>query len=178
MSFSLHVPVPAIRGHFGRESLYTFQTQVRPEQIINLLGHDPRHDNWKKLPADLKQLYEKVQRKTTKNRRESVEGYLEDRLVTFQTPGGFPSLCIGMTNPPEFEPGDKRPVATGVVTGDIVLVPEGSYHIVSNYGDARATVRSDRTNCSAISRLLCPVARARNTSTSLGVRPSGRASLG
>jgi hypothetical protein len=30
-----------------------------------------------------------------------------------------------------------------VQTGDVVLVPEGIYHIVSNYGDANATVRSD-----------------------------------
>jgi len=106
MSFSLHVPVPAIRGHFGHESLWTFQTQVRPEQIINLLGHDPRPENWKSLPFDQKQLYEKVQRKTSKSRRESVEGYLEDRMVTFQSPGAFPSICIGMTNPPEFQTGE------------------------------------------------------------------------
>ncbi len=43
----------------------------------------------------------------------------------------------------QFEPGDKRPIATSVMTGDLVLVPEGGYHIVSNYGDANATVRSD-----------------------------------
>ena len=29
------------------------------------------------------------------------------------------------------------------MTGDVVLIPEGTYHIVSNYGDANATVRSD-----------------------------------
>jgi len=43
----------------------------------------------------------------------------------------------------QFEPGDKRPIATNIATGDVVLVPEGTYHIVSNYGDANATVRSD-----------------------------------
>jgi hypothetical protein len=43
----------------------------------------------------------------------------------------------------QFEPGDKRPIATSIMTGDLVLVPEGTYHIVSNYGDANATVRSD-----------------------------------
>ncbi len=43
----------------------------------------------------------------------------------------------------QFEPGDKRPIATNVATGDVVLVPEGTYHIVSNYGDANSTVRSD-----------------------------------
>ncbi len=43
----------------------------------------------------------------------------------------------------QFEPGDKRPISTSIMTGDLVLVPEGGYHIVSNYGDANATVRSD-----------------------------------
>jgi hypothetical protein len=43
----------------------------------------------------------------------------------------------------QFEPGDKRPIATAIMSGDIVLVLEGNYHIVSNYGDANATVRSD-----------------------------------
>jgi hypothetical protein len=29
------------------------------------------------------------------------------------------------------------------MTGDLVLLPEGTYHIVSNYGDANSVVRSD-----------------------------------
>ena len=29
------------------------------------------------------------------------------------------------------------------MTGDVVLVPEGTYYIVSNYGDGNAVVRSD-----------------------------------
>jgi hypothetical protein len=44
----------------------------------------------------------------------------------------------------QFEQSSKEvPIAQGVVTGDIVVVPEGSYHIVSNYGDTNAVVRSD-----------------------------------
>jgi hypothetical protein len=43
----------------------------------------------------------------------------------------------------QFEPGYKTPVAQGVSTGDVVVVPEGNYHIVSNYGDTNAVVRSD-----------------------------------
>jgi hypothetical protein len=105
MSFPLQLPVPAIRGHFGRESLWTFQTQVRPDYIVNLLGHDPRHENWKRLPADLQELYGKIQRKTSKSRRDSVEGYLEDRVIDPLIPGAFPSICIGMTKPPVFEEG-------------------------------------------------------------------------
>jgi len=43
----------------------------------------------------------------------------------------------------QFEPGVKTPLAQGVLTGDVVVVPEGNYHIVSNYGDTNAVVRSD-----------------------------------
>jgi hypothetical protein len=43
----------------------------------------------------------------------------------------------------QFEQSSNAPIAQGVVTGDVVVVPEGSYHIVSNYGDSNAVVRSD-----------------------------------
>jgi hypothetical protein len=43
----------------------------------------------------------------------------------------------------QFEPGDRRPIAEHVQTGAVLVVPEGTYYIVSNYGDANAVVRSD-----------------------------------
>ncbi len=43
----------------------------------------------------------------------------------------------------QFEPGDRRPIAEHVMTGSVVVVPEGTYYIVSNYGDANSVVRSD-----------------------------------
>jgi hypothetical protein len=43
----------------------------------------------------------------------------------------------------QFEPGDRRPIAEHIQTGAVIVVPEGTYYIVSNYGDANATVRSD-----------------------------------
>lgn len=43
----------------------------------------------------------------------------------------------------QFEPGDRRPIAEHVMTGGVVIVPEGTYYVVSNYGDANSTVRSD-----------------------------------
>jgi hypothetical protein len=43
----------------------------------------------------------------------------------------------------QFEPGDKQPILQHVSTGAITLLPEGTYYIVSNYGDANAVVRSD-----------------------------------
>ena len=43
----------------------------------------------------------------------------------------------------QFEGEDKRPLASGVASTDVLLLPEGTYHVVSNYGDSNATVRSD-----------------------------------
>ena len=43
----------------------------------------------------------------------------------------------------QFEPGEKQRIAAQVMTGDVVIVPEGTYNIISNYGDANAVVRSD-----------------------------------
>jgi hypothetical protein len=43
----------------------------------------------------------------------------------------------------QFETGERRPIAEHVQTGAVIAVPEGTYYIVSNYGDANATVRSD-----------------------------------
>lgn len=44
----------------------------------------------------------------------------------------------------QFEPSEgRRPIAEHVLSGKVVVVPEGTYYIVSNYGDANAVVRSD-----------------------------------
>jgi len=43
----------------------------------------------------------------------------------------------------QFEGDQQRPLAPNVATADLVLLPEGTYHVVSNYGNSNATVRSD-----------------------------------
>ena len=45
----------------------------------------------------------------------------------------------------QFESGaiDRRAYASNVTASDVVLLPEGSYYVVSNYGNSNATVRSD-----------------------------------
>jgi hypothetical protein len=43
----------------------------------------------------------------------------------------------------QFDLGDKKPIVANVMTGDVVLVPEGTYFIVSKYGDGNSVVRSD-----------------------------------
>jgi hypothetical protein len=66
---------------------------------------------------------------------------IEGRVGDARIPQG--QIAFDLYKGSQFEPGDKRPIATSIMTGDIVLLPEGAYHIVSNYGDANATVRSD-----------------------------------
>jgi hypothetical protein len=66
---------------------------------------------------------------------------IEGRVGDAKIPPG--QISFDLYKGSQFEPGDKRPIATSIMTGDLVLVPEGTYHIVSNYGDANATVRSD-----------------------------------
>ena len=43
----------------------------------------------------------------------------------------------------QFDPGERRPIASNVLTGEIVLLPEGTYYILSKYGDGNSVVRSD-----------------------------------
>jgi hypothetical protein len=66
---------------------------------------------------------------------------IEGRVGDARIPQG--QISFELYKGSQFEPGDKRPIATAIMTGDVVLVPEGTYHIVSNYGDANSTVRSD-----------------------------------
>jgi hypothetical protein len=43
----------------------------------------------------------------------------------------------------QFELGEKRAIADNVASGDVVLLPEGTYHVVSNYGAGNSVMRSD-----------------------------------
>jgi hypothetical protein len=43
----------------------------------------------------------------------------------------------------QFEVGERAPLVPSVAAGDVVLLPEGTYYIISNYGDANSVVRSD-----------------------------------
>ena len=66
-----------------------------------------------------------------------IEGKVGDVLIP---PG---QISFDLYKGSQFDPGDKRPIAQAVAGGSVVLVPEGTYHIVSNYGDANSVVRSD-----------------------------------
>ena len=76
---------------------------------------------------------------------------------TFEIPGGglriegrvgntkipSPQISFDIYKGSQFEQSERRPLATSVLTGDVVLVPEGTYYILSKYGDGNAVVRSD-----------------------------------
>jgi hypothetical protein len=66
---------------------------------------------------------------------------VEGRVGDTKIPHGQISFDIYKGS--QFEPTDRRPIAQNVTTGEVVPLPEGTYYIVSNYGDANAVVRSD-----------------------------------
>jgi hypothetical protein len=66
---------------------------------------------------------------------------LEGRVGDVRIPGG--QISFDIYNGSQFDTTDRRPLAQNVLTGDVVLLPEGTYYIVSNYGDGNSVVRSD-----------------------------------
>jgi hypothetical protein len=66
---------------------------------------------------------------------------LEGRVGDVRIPAGQISFDIYKGS--QFDTAERRPIADNVMTGDVVLLPEGTYYIVSNYGDGNAVVRSD-----------------------------------
>jgi hypothetical protein len=66
---------------------------------------------------------------------------LEGKVGDARIPAG--QISFDVYKGSQFEAGDRRPIAEHVMTNDVVVVPEGTYYIVSNYGDANSVVRSD-----------------------------------
>lgn len=132
---SIKVPVPCIRGRSGPH-LQSFQTSCPPSQLIALLGHDPRSSQWKNLPGPLRDAYEGYQRKTKPARSEGIGKYIGERLTPgSKFVGGFPSLSIGLTEVPVFEPLRNRAgvtIAEGVTLDDslgTLYLEMGAKHI-------------------------------------------------
>lgn len=116
-SLSLAVPVPCTIGYYGNH-LVTFQTQVKPTALINLLGHDPRSKNWKNLSADVRKFYEYLQRKTTKIRYEATARYIEERIsYGAYVLGAFPAISLGVVRPVKFEDYSRKYANTGIQAG-------------------------------------------------------------
>jgi hypothetical protein len=66
---------------------------------------------------------------------------LEGRVGDVRIPAG--QIAFNIYTGSQFEATQRRPIAQNVLTGDVVLLPEGTYNIVSNYGDGNSVVRSD-----------------------------------
>ena len=66
---------------------------------------------------------------------------LEGRVADVRIPAG--QINFDVYRGSQFDTGDRQPIASNVMTGEVVVVPEGTYYVVSNYGDSNAVVRSD-----------------------------------
>uniref|UniRef100_Q07P61 Uncharacterized protein n=1 Tax=Rhodopseudomonas palustris (strain BisA53) TaxID=316055 RepID=Q07P61_RHOP5 len=66
---------------------------------------------------------------------------IEGRVGTSKIPQNQISFSIYKGS--QFETSERAPLVPSVAAGDVVLLPDGTYYIVSNYGDANSVVRSD-----------------------------------
>ncbi|MBI5264463.1 MAG: hypothetical protein HY852_21925 [Bradyrhizobium sp.] len=66
---------------------------------------------------------------------------IEGRVGTSKIPQNQISFTIYKGS--QFEAGERAALVPNVAAGDVVLLPEGTYYINSNYGDANSVVRSD-----------------------------------
>jgi hypothetical protein len=65
----------------------------------------------------------------------------EGRVGDIRVPVG--QITFDVFKGSQFDGADKRALATEIPTGGLVLLPEGIYHVVSNYGDGNAVMRYD-----------------------------------
>lgn len=66
---------------------------------------------------------------------------IEGRVGTTRIPSGQVTFSIYKGS--QFDAIERAPIAQNVPSGDIALIPEGTYYIISNYGDGNSVVRSD-----------------------------------
>ena len=66
---------------------------------------------------------------------------IEGRVGTSKIPQNQISFAIYKGS--QFEVGERAALVPNVAASDVVLLPEGTYYIISNYGDANSVVRSD-----------------------------------
>jgi hypothetical protein len=66
---------------------------------------------------------------------------IEGRVGTSKIPQN--QIAFSIYKGSQFDVGERTPLVPNVSAGDVVLLPEGTYYIISNYGDANSVVRSD-----------------------------------
>ena len=68
---------------------------------------------------------------------------IEGRVGSSRIPPGQVTFSIFKGSQFDVSTSERAPIAQNVPAGDVALVPEGMYYIVSTYGDANSVVRSD-----------------------------------
>jgi DGQHR domain-containing protein len=97
------IPIPVIVGKHS-DRLFVAQTVSPLGNIQALLGHDPRSP-WKTVSEEIRSVYEKIQRKTDKERKTKLQSYLIDRMVQRKSlVGGLPAIAIGVQNSQVYKP--------------------------------------------------------------------------
>jgi hypothetical protein len=66
---------------------------------------------------------------------------IEGRVGTSKIPPNQISFAIYKGS--QFDGAERTSLVPNVAAGDVALLPEGTYYIISNYGDANSVVRSD-----------------------------------
>ena len=66
---------------------------------------------------------------------------IEGRVGTSRIPTG--QVSFNLYKGSQFEAEERAAIAQNIPAGDVALVPDGSYYIISNYGDGNSVVRSD-----------------------------------
>ncbi|UGY15640.1 hypothetical protein [Bradyrhizobium septentrionale] len=66
---------------------------------------------------------------------------IEGRVGSSKIPANQISFAIYKGS--QFDGSDRGALVPNVAAGDVALLPEGTYYIISNYGDANSVVRSD-----------------------------------
>jgi hypothetical protein len=66
---------------------------------------------------------------------------IEGRVGTSKIPQN--QVAFSIYKGSQFEVGERAPLVPNVSAGDVAVLPEGTYYIISNYGDANSVVRSD-----------------------------------
>lgn len=132
-----YTPVPAVTGKHS-DRLVVAQTIAPLGNIQSLLGHDPRSP-WKNAPAEVRLVYEQVQRKTDKDRKQRLRAYYQDRMATPHAwIGGLPAIAIGIQNPQDFEPYDPKRPEAGVLQVD--TAPTNLRIMIDGIGRASAAL--------------------------------------
>src|ERR1700733_91553 len=109
------MPIPVVRGKHSAH-LVAYQSVVPAKLLKAILGHDPSVA-FKKLPEEVRGIYEKVQRKTDADRRKRGAAYVRERMLPdSKWIGAFPAISVCVQEPQKFKPYDLEEPEAGVLS--------------------------------------------------------------